>query len=186
MPNFTSRVIGSSGVVILEPRKFNDSRGFFMETYSAPVFQDLGITCVFVQDNQSYSMRRGTIRGLHFQTPPHAQAKLVRVLRGSIFDVAVDLRSDSPSYGKWVSAKLTASGGEQIFIPRGFAHGFCTLEPHVEVAYKVDNVYAPDYESGIVWNDPALAIDWPFPPQDIVVSDKDATLPTFGGFSTNT
>jgi dTDP-4-dehydrorhamnose 3,5-epimerase len=184
MANFKSRVMKIPGVILVEPRKFSDARGFFMETYSAPAFRDLGVDCVFVQDNQSLSTRRGTIRGLHFQTPPYAQAKLVRVLRGSIFDVAVDLRSGSPSYGKWCGARLTASGGEQIFVPRGFAHGFCTLEPDVEVAYKVDDVYAPDCDCGLVWDDSALAIDWPLPAREIVVSEKDAALPGFAGFST--
>lgn len=171
------------GVVVIEPQKFADARGFFMETYSAPAFRELGIDGVFVQDNQSLSRRRGTIRGLHFQIAPHAQAKLVRALRGAIFDVAVDLRRGSPTYGKWCATTLTASRGEQLFIPRGFAHGFCTLEPEVEVAYKVDDVYAPDCDRGLVWNDPTLAIDWPFPPDEIVVSEKDAALPGFAGFS---
>lgn len=183
MANFRSRVMTIPGVILIEPRTFADARGFFMETYSAPAFRDLGIDCVFVQDNHSLSTRRGTIRGLHFQAPPHAQAKLVRVLRGSIFDVTVDLRSASPTYGKWCAATLTASGGEQLFVPRGFAHGFCTLRPDVEVAYKVDDVYVPDCDCGLVWNDPALAIVWPLPAQEIVVSEKDAALAGFAGFS---
>lgn len=181
--NFKHKLFELPGLVLLTPRKFVDSRGFFMETYSAPAFRELGIDCVFVQDNQSLSTRRGTIRGLHFQTPPHAQAKLVRVLRGSIFDVAVDLRVQSPTYGRWCAATLTASGGEQLFLPRGFAHGFCTLEPDVEVAYKVDDVYAPECDAGLVWNDPTLAIAWPFSGDEIALSEKDAALRRLAGFS---
>jgi len=183
MANFTRRALALPDVILIEPRKFSDPRGFFMETYSASAFRELGIDCVFVQDNQSLSARRGTLRGLHFQTPAHAQAKLVRVLRGSIFDVAVDLRVGSSSFGKWCAATLTASGGEELFVPRGFAHGFCTLEPNVEVAYKVDDIYAPDCDSGLLWNDTTLAIDWPIAADEILVSEKDAKLPTFSGFS---
>ncbi|HWG05265.1 MAG TPA: dTDP-4-dehydrorhamnose 3,5-epimerase [Beijerinckiaceae bacterium] len=183
MANFTRRALAIPDVILVEPRKFSDPRGFFMETYSAPAFREFGIDCTFVQDNQSLSTRRGTLRGLHFQTPPHAQAKLVRVLRGSIFDVAVDLRVGSPSYGQWCAATLTASGGEELFVPRGFAHGFCTLEANVEVAYKVDDIYVPDCDSGLVWQDATLAIDWPIAADEIIVSDKDGKLPAFTGFS---
>jgi dTDP-4-dehydrorhamnose 3,5-epimerase len=183
MGNFTCRALEIPGIILIAPRQFADARGFFVETYSAPAFRALGIDCVFVQDNQSLSRPRGTIRGLHFQAPPHAQAKLVRVLRGAIFDVAVDLRASSPTYGKYCAAVLTASGGEQMFVPRGFAHGFCTLEPDVEVAYKVDDVYAPDCERGLAWSDPVLAIAWPLPAREIVVSDKDAALGGLAGFA---
>jgi dTDP-4-dehydrorhamnose 3,5-epimerase len=167
------------GVLVLTPRRFRDPRGYFVETYSARVFREAGITAEFVQDNQSLSEREGTVRGLHFQLPPADQAKLVRVLRGSIYDVAVDLRIGSPSYGKWIAERLSAEGGEQIFVPRGFAHGFCTLEPDTEVAYKVDRYYAPAYETGLRWDDPGLNIPWPFRRELAVVSDKDRKLGTF-------
>lgn len=153
-----------------------------METYSEAAAQAAGIDARFVQDNQSFSAFEGTIRGLHFQRPPHAQAKLVRCVRGSIMDYAVDVRRGSPTYGQHVAAKLTAEGGEQLFVPVGFAHGFVTLEPDVEIAYKVTDVYAPDCDGGIVWNDPAIAIDWPLPPSGAVLSDKDKTLPTLAEF----
>ena len=149
MSNFAVTPLELEGVLLIVPRRRVDARGYFVETYRADVFRDLGIAADFVQDNQSLSAQRGTIRGLHFQTPPAAQAKLVRVIRGAIFDVAVDLRRGSPSFGRWCAATLTAEGGEQIFIPRGFAHGFCTLEPDTEVAYKVDGYYAPEHDSGL-------------------------------------
>jgi dTDP-4-dehydrorhamnose 3,5-epimerase len=133
----------------------------------------------FVQDNQSFSLRKGTIRGLHFQLPPAAQAKLVRVLRGSIFDVAVDLRLESPTYGQWVDEEISAQSGEQLFVPRGFAHGFCTLEPNTEVAYKVDSYYAAASESGIIWDDPSLNIRWPVGPNEAILSKKGRKLGTF-------
>uniref|UniRef100_UPI002FC62213 dTDP-4-dehydrorhamnose 3,5-epimerase n=1 Tax=Bosea sp. (in: a-proteobacteria) TaxID=1871050 RepID=UPI002FC62213 len=158
-------------------------RGYFMETWSAEAFAAAGIGAVFVQDNQSLSGTRGVVRGLHFQAPPVPQAKLVRVLKGSIFDVAVDLRSGSPSYGRWCGATLTADGAEQLFVPHGFAHGFCTLEPGTEVAYKVDGPYAPECEGGLAWNDPALAIDWPIAAGEAQLSGRDAALPGFAGFA---
>jgi dTDP-4-dehydrorhamnose 3,5-epimerase len=170
------------GVLLLTPRYFNDARGYFVETYNVRAACDVGLTAEFVQDNQALSLRRGTVRALHFQVPPRVQAKLVRVLRGSIFDVAVDLRAGSPSYGRWFAATLTAEGGEQIFVPRGFAHGYCTLEDDTEVAYKVDDYYAPECERGLAWDDPALDIDWPILPADAVLSDKDRKLPPFADF----
>ncbi len=182
MSNFTVEPLGLSGALLIRPRKFADSRGFFMETYSAPAFAESGVTAVFVQDNHSLSTRRGTIRGLHFQIPPRAQAKLVRVVRGAVFDALVDLRRASPTYGEWRGATLTAGGGEQLFVPRGFAHGFCALEPNTEVLYKVDNVYAPECDAGLFWADPTLAVEWPVPPQEALVSDKDAGLPAFADF----
>jgi len=169
-------------VLVVVPQKFGDARGYFMESYHARAYKAAGIACDFVQDNQSLSATRGTSRGLHFQTPPEPQAKLVRVLRGSIFDVAVDIRRGSPSYGKWCGAKLTAHGAEQLFVPAGFAHGFCTLEPDTEVAYKVDGYYAPACDAGLAWNDPDLAIRWPVAAAEVIVSDKDAKLPGFSGF----
>lgn len=170
------------GVLLLKPRYFHDARGYFVETYNLRAAHVAGLTAEFVQDNQAFSHKRGTVRALHFQVPPHAQAKLVRVLRGSIYDVAVDLRAGSPTYGRWTAATLTAEHGEQVFVPRGFAHGYCTLEPDTEVAYKVDEFYAPDCERGLIWNDPTLAIDWPVAAAEAVLSDKDRQLPRFADF----
>ena len=144
--------------------------------------EKLGLRACFVQDNQSLSVKRGTVRALHFQVPPKPQAKLVRVLRGSIYDVAVDLRVGSPTYGQWTAHTLSAEGGQQLFVPRGFAHGFCTLEPNTEVAYKVDDYYAPQCERGLAWDDPTLAIVWPVSPGDAVLSDKDCRLGRFADF----
>ena len=183
MANFSADSLGLDGLLLIRPRKFADSRGFFMETYSAPAFAEFGVTATFVQDNHSLSSKPGTVRGLHFQTPPRAQAKLVRVARGAVFDVAVDLRRDSPTYGHWRGAKLTAEGGEQLFVPRGFAHGFCTLEPDTEVLYKVDDVYTPSCDTGLYWADPDIGIDWPVPPGEALTSDKDARLPRLADFS---
>jgi dTDP-4-dehydrorhamnose 3,5-epimerase len=170
------------GVRLLRPRRFADARGYFVETYNEKTATAAGISTRFVQDNQSYSAPRGTIRGLHFQLPPAAQAKLVRVLQGSVYDVAVDLRVGSPGFGRWVSATLTAEGGEQLFVPRGFAHAFCTLEPDTMVAYKVDDFYAPSCDSGFIWNDATLAIEWPVSAQEVVLSDKDLKLGRFADF----
>jgi dTDP-4-dehydrorhamnose 3,5-epimerase len=169
-------------VKVLVPPRYGDLRGWFMETYSTRAFEASVGGTVFVQDNQAFSAARGTLRGLHFQTPPEAQAKLVRVVRGAIFDVAVDLRVGSPTYGAWVGATLTAEGGEQIFVPRGFAHGYCTLEPDTEVAYKVDGFYAPTCDGGLLWNDPTIGIRWPMDPHEVILSDKDTRLPAFAGF----
>lgn len=168
--------------VLLRPRRFGDARGWFMETYSEAAALVAGIGVRFVQDNQSFSAFTGTIRGLHYQRPPHGQDKLVRCVRGSIMDYAVDIRRGSPTYGQHVAAKLTAEGGEQLFVPVGFAHAFVTLEPDVEVAYKVSDVYAPDCDGGIVWNDPTIGIDWPLPEGGAVLSDKDKILPTLAEF----
>lgn len=153
-----------------------------METYSEVSALAAGVDVRFVQDNQSFSATEGTIRGLHFQRPAHAQAKLVRCVRGSIMDYAVDVRRGSPTYGQHVAAKLTSEGGQQLFVPIGFAHGFVTLEPDVEIAYKVSEVYAPDCDGGIVWNDPTIGIDWPLPASGAVLSDKDKALPTLAEF----
>ena len=167
------------GVLVLKPRRFADVRGYFVETYNAQLFRQSGILVHFVQDNESFSLRKGTIRGLHFQLPPAVQVKLIRVLRGSIFDVAVDLRLESPTYGQWVTEQISAESGEQIFVPRGFGHGFCTLEPNTEVAYKVDSYYAPELESGVIWNDSTLNIPWPVGMNEAIVSEKDRKLRTF-------
>ncbi len=182
MSNFSVEHLAIPGVVMIKPRKFADSRGWFMETWKAPDFSALGVTADFVQDNHSLSKQRGTIRGLHFQTPPHEQAKLVRVVSGAVYDVAVDLRRGSATYGKHCGATLTASGGEQLFVPRGFAHGFCTLEDNTEVVYKVDGLYSPQCDAGLFWGDPNLAIEWPLPRDSVLVSDKDAKLPGFASF----
>lgn len=170
------------GVMVLTPRRFSDARGHFFEAYSEKTFAAIGITTRFVQDNQSLSVAKGTVRGLHFQLPPAAQAKLVRVLQGSVYDVAIDLRVGSPTYGQCDGATLTADGGEQIFVPRGFAHGFCTLEPDTVVAYKVDEFYAPASDSGLIWNDPTLGVRWPVAACDAVLSDKDTTHGRFADF----
>lgn len=169
-------------VKLVTPARFGDDRGFFSETYNAQRFKDAGIDADFVQDNHSLSAQTGTVRGLHFQAPPFAQAKLVRVLRGSILDVAVDARKGSPTYGKWVSAKLSAQNGVQIYVPRGFLHGFATLEPDTEIAYKVDNYYSKECDGAVFWNDPALAIDWGIPAGEAVLSEKDAKAQSFEDF----
>ncbi|MGF9763307.1 dTDP-4-dehydrorhamnose 3,5-epimerase [Microvirga sp. 0TCS3.31] len=182
MPKLTVTPTIIPDVVLLTPQRFGDARGWFTETYSTRSFSDAVGDVTFVQDNQAYSALKGTVRGLHFQRPPEPQAKLVRVLRGSIFDVAVDLRVGSPTYGRWVGETLTAEGGEQLFVPRGFAHGYCTLEPNTEVAYKVDGFYAPACDAGLAWNDPRLGIAWPLNPEEAILSDKDGVLPPFADF----
>ena len=172
------------GVRVLTPNKHGDRRGFLSEVYSRRTLAQAGIDTDFVQDNHSVSARRGTVRGLHFQAPPHAQDKLVRVVRGSVFDVAVDLRRGSPTYGRHVSIVLSAEAWNQVLIPVGFAHGFMTLEPDSEVVYKVSDHHAPDHDRGIVWNDPSLGIRWPIPEAEVVISDRDRGLPGFAGFVT--
>lgn len=164
-------------VKIITPKWFRDSRGVFCETYNRDRFFEHGIELEFVQDNQSSSTEVGTIRGLHFQNNPAAQDKLVRVLRGSIYDVAVDLRRSSPTYGKWVAETLSAGNGKQVLVPVGFAHGFCTLEPDTHVLYKVTAYYSPANDLGIAWDDPDLAIDWPIPPGKAILSEKDTRHP---------
>ncbi|HEV7310999.1 dTDP-4-dehydrorhamnose 3,5-epimerase [Sphingopyxis sp.] len=162
---------------LLHIPRFGDERGWFSETYNARRLADAGISDRFVQDNHSHSVRAGTIRGLHFQAPPHAQAKLVRCASGAIWDVAVDIRSSSPTYGRWVGAALTAAGGEQLYVPVGFAHGFITLTDDVHVLYKASETYAPAAEGAIAWNDPELAIDWPLGTNDPLLSPKDVVAP---------
>jgi dTDP-4-dehydrorhamnose 3,5-epimerase len=164
-------------VLLVRPRRFGDARGWFSESWNAARFAGWGIDVDFCQDNHSLSTASGTLRGLHFQTPPHAQAKLVRCTRGAIFDVAVDIRKQSPTYRQWVSAELSAENGDQLFIPAGYAHGFLTLTPDTEVMYKVDAHYAPEADGGIIWNDPALGITWPLSGAAPLLSDKDAGLP---------
>ena len=159
------------------PKRHGDDRGWFSEVFRADVLARAGIANTFLQDNQSFSAPKGTVRGLHFQTAPAAQAKLIRVLAGAIVDAAVDLRSDSPTYGRYVSVRLDAEGGEQLFVPAGFAHGFCTLEPNTMVAYKVDAYYSPENDRNLRWNDPAIGIDWPVTEAEATVSGKDQTAP---------
>jgi dTDP-4-dehydrorhamnose 3,5-epimerase len=155
------------------PRVIRDERGFFSETYNQRALAEAGLDITFVQDNQSLSRAKGVVRGLHFQAPPHAQGKLVRVLKGAIFDVAVDIRHGSPTFGKHVSATLSAENAAQLWVPAGFAHGFCTIEPDTEVLYKVTDYYAPDCDLGIQWDDPALGIAWPVSSADAILSAKD-------------
>lgn len=164
-------------VILVEPLRHQDPRGFFSETYSRRDLRETGIAVDFVQDNHSLSCQRGVVRGLHFQIEPAPQAKLVRVTHGAAFDVAVDLRHGSPTYGKWVSAVLSAENWQQLFVPAGFAHGFCTLQPDTELLYKTSDYYAPECDRGVAWNDPDLAIDWPIAPQEAVLSPKDANQP---------
>lgn len=164
------------GVLILEPKVFGDARGWFMETWSARKFEAAGLNFNFVQDNQSYSAQRGTLRGLHYQTAPFAQAKLVRCTRGKLLDVAVDIREGSETFAKWVAVELTADNKKQLLIPRGFAHGFITLTDDVEIQYKADNFYAPNCDGNIRWDDAQIGIDWPFAPT--ILADKDAKAPT--------
>jgi len=164
------------GVRILEPQVFGDARGWFMESWSQKKMEDAGIHVDFVQDNHSFSAERGTLRGLHYQLNPMAQAKLLRVSRGAVFDVAVDIRCGSPTYAQWIGIELSAENYRQLFIPRGFAHGFITLTDNVEVQYKADNLYAPDCDGNIRWDDPAIGVAWPFTP--VVLSEKDAIAPS--------
>lgn len=166
-----------SAVKILTPKKFGDHRGFFSETYNSATFAKAGITLAFVQDNHSLSATVGTLRGLHFQSPPFAQDKLIRVARGRILDVAVDLRRSSPTYGRHVAVELSAENWRQLLVPVGFAHGFVTLEPDTEVLYKVTALYAAANDHGLAWDDPALGIDWPLPAGGPTLSDKDRRHP---------
>jgi dTDP-4-dehydrorhamnose 3,5-epimerase len=164
-------------VKIITAKSFADYRGVLCETYNRDRFREYGITLEFVQDTQSLSVRPGTIRGLHFQSNPAAQAKLVRVLNGSIFGVAVDLSRSSPTFGKWTAEKLSAADGKQMLVPVGFAHGFCTLEPDTRVFYKATACYSPAHDLGIAWDDPDLAIDWPVQPGKAILSERDMRLP---------
>ncbi len=164
-------------VILLTPPKFGDNRGFFSETFKLREFAAAGVDQPFVQDNQSLSATPGTLRGLHCQVAPHIQGKLVRVLRGAIWDVAVDIRQGSPTYGRHVGATLSVENWSQLWVPGGFLHGFVTLEPDTEVLYKVTGAYDRPSERGVIWNDPALGIEWPVPPTGVVLSDKDKVLP---------
>ncbi|HKW63904.1 MAG TPA: dTDP-4-dehydrorhamnose 3,5-epimerase [Candidatus Acidoferrum sp.] len=166
-------------VKLIVPRIHRDHRGFFSETYNKAGLAELGGNLDFVQDNHSLSVERGVVRGLHFQIPPFAQDKLVRVIRGSVFDVAVDIRRGSPTYGKHVARIISAADWNQFLVPAGFAHAFCTLESNTEVIYKVTNYYSPEHDRGLLWNDPDLAIAWPIRETEAVLSDKDMRQPRF-------
>ena len=168
-----------AGVKIIKARKSGDHRGFFSETYSKKALAEAGIDLEFVQDNHSLSVEKGVIRGLHFQTPPFAQDKLVRVVRGAVLDVAVDLRKGSSTFGEHVSAVIGIDDWNQILVPKGFAHGFCTLEPNTEVIYKVTAYYSPEHDKGLLWNDPDLHIEWPVASGEAILSDKDRRQPRF-------
>jgi dTDP-4-dehydrorhamnose 3,5-epimerase len=171
------------GLVVLATRWFGDDRGAFSETYQQERFNQAGITVSFMQDNQAISKKAGTLRGLHFQKPPAAQAKLVRVTRGAIYDVAVDIRPGSPTYGKWAGIELSADNRLQFFVPAGFAHGYLTLEDDTDVLYKVDAPYAPSAEGGLLWNDPAIGIEWPKLGTETVIAPRDAALPPLSSLS---
>ncbi len=171
-------------VVILTPRRFGDARGWFTEVWNKSTLAAHGIGIDFVQDNHSYSRDTGTVRALHFQSPPHAQAKLVRCGRGRVFDVAVDVRKGSPTFGKWTGVELSAENGRQLLIPAGFLHGFVTREPDSELLYKCSDVYAPECDGAVRFDDPDLAIDWGIDPAAAILSDKDRAAPLFKNFAT--
>src|SRR4051794_2278416 len=179
MPMLEVRSLAIPDVKVVRTERFSDARGYFCETFRRSAFAEKGIPNDFIQDNQSCSEPVGTVRGLHFQRPPFAQAKLIRVLKGAILDVAVDLRRFSPTFGRHVSVKLDSESDEQLFVPKGFAHGFCTLRPQTVVFYKVDEVYSPAHDGGIHWADADLAIEWPVKASEVRLSAKDRTLPTF-------
>lgn len=164
-------------VKLIRPRRFGDERGWFVETYNSARYAEMGVDVTFVQDNHSMSRDAGVLRGLHWQAPPYGQDKLIRCVRGSIWDAAVDARRGSPTFGTWVAAELSAANGHQLFVPVGFAHGFVTLEPDTEVEYKVSGLYAPQAEGGVIWNDPGLALPWPLDGRTPILSPKDELLP---------
>lgn len=172
-----------SGVKLINPVVFEDSRGFFMESYNFMKLSQHGIESVFIQDNHSLSVETFVIRGLHYQIEPFAQSKLVRVTSGEIYDVVVDIRKGSPTFGKWEAFVLSGANKRQLFVPKGFAHGFCTLSPNTEVQYKVDAPYSQEHDRGIAWNDQALAIDWPT--SNPIMSDKDGIQPLFADADSN-
>jgi dTDP-4-dehydrorhamnose 3,5-epimerase len=164
-----------NGVWMITPRVFNDHRGFFLESYSQAEFERHGIHDRFVQDNHSKSVHKGVVRGLHYQSPPCTQSKIVRAIRGAVYDVVVDIRKQSATFGQWEGFELSESNFVMVYVPHGFAHGFCTLEENSEIMYKVDNPYSPDHDTGILWNDPAIGIRWPV--DTPVLSEKDTNLP---------
>lgn len=175
MVNLKVTELKLQGTMLIEPTVHGDHRGFFLESYNKVAFEEAGIYQEFIQDNHSYSAEAGTLRGLHYQLEPRGQTKLVRVITGAIYDVAVDIRKYSPTYGQWVGVILSESNKRQFLIPKGFAHGFCTLTPHTQVLYKVDELYSASHDRGILWSDPGLGIDWHS--SNIVLSDKDKIHP---------
>ncbi len=182
MAKFVLQELEIPGVALVRSDKFSDERGYFMETWSKSQFASLGLHADFVQDNQSLSRPRGTLRGLHFQREPHAQAKLIRVVTGAIFDVAVDLRPGSPTFGQWCGAELTSEDNDQLFIPRGFAHGFLTLHPDTIICYRVEAPYAPQSDSGIAWDDADIGVKWPVAGMELLLSDRDRRWPTLKAY----
>ena len=170
------------GVLVVRPERFGDARGYLSETWNRRVFAAAGLDVDFVQDNESWSAKAGTVRGLHFQAPPHAQAKLVRCVRGRLWDVAVDLRRESPTYARWTAVELSAENGLALYVPEGFAHGFVTLEPDTVCLYKCSAYYAPEAEGALRWNDPDLGIAWPVAEGEAVLSERDAAAPLFRDF----
>ncbi|MFJ7467865.1 dTDP-4-dehydrorhamnose 3,5-epimerase [Peribacillus frigoritolerans] len=172
--NITKTKLNS--VMVIEPKIFGDHRGWFTETYNEENFKKVGIDTIFIQDNHSFSATKGTLRGLHYQKDPKAQTKLVRCTKGSIFDVAIDIRKESPTYGEWYGVELSEENKKQLLVPKGFAHGFMTLTDDVEVQYKVDELYSPEHDRGIFWNDPEIGIEWPINIQP-VLSAKDENAP---------
>lgn len=177
--NLKVRALEIPAIKVISAERHGDARGFFAETYHKRAFAEVGVSLDFVQDNHAYSSARHVLRGLHYQAPPFAQDKLVRVTRGAILDVALDIRRSSPTFGRWVAAEISAREWNQILVPIGFAHGYLTLEPETEVFYKVTNYYSPQHEFGIRWNDPALAIEWPAVERDILISERDRAQPLF-------
>ena len=181
MSDWHNKQMKAKGCILIKPTHHRDHRGFFAETYSRKKYLEYGIDVEFVQDNHSVSKELGTLRGLHFQAPPHAQAKIVRCGRGSIFDVCVDIRRGSPTYRRWQGFQLTPENGHQVYIPIGFAHGFMTLEPDSEIVYKCTDYYAPQTEASVLWNDPDIGISWP-KLDKLILSKKDADAPILQNF----
>jgi dTDP-4-dehydrorhamnose 3,5-epimerase len=171
------RTLGLEGVLEIVPKRHGDARGYFCETWNAERFAQAGIDLAFVQDNHSYSAAAGVLRGLHYQLPPRAQAKLLRVVRGTVFDVVVDIRRSSPTFGQWSSLEISAEKGNQILVPKGYAHGFVTLVPDTEILYKVTDTYSPEHDRSIRFDDPAIGIGWPALPGGFQLSDKDRNAP---------
>lgn len=176
--------LGLDGVLEIVPKQFGDDRGFFSETYNAKLFAEAGIALAFCQDNHSYSRDRGVLRGLHYQLPPFAQDKLVRVTRGAAYDVVVDIRRGSPTFAKWVGVELTAEKWNQVLVPKGFAHGFVTLVPDTEVLYKVTEYYSKDHDRSVRFDDPDIGVEWPVEAASIILSDKDANAPRLSAADT--
>lgn len=172
------------GVLLLTPKRHGDDRGFFCESWNKAVFEQHGLDLEFVQDNHSFSKKAGVVRGLHFQAPPHAQDKLVRCGRGALFDVAVDIRKGSPTYGQWVGEELTFENGRQLLVPKGFLHGFMALTDDCEIVYKCTDFYSPECDGAVAWDDPDIGIDWPQIAGEVTLSDKDRNAPRLADFET--